>query len=85
MFWTWSTLSASRIAVMNDLFVTSTARGGGVAEALIEECRVRAARRGATSLEWQTAKDNLRAQAVYERVGGKRSEWLDYSLPTGAG
>jgi len=28
--------------------------------------------------------DNLRAQAVYERVGAKRSEWLDYSLDAGA-
>ena len=80
VFWTWSTLSASRIAVMNDLFVSSDARGGGYAEALIEECRVRAGRRGATSLGWQTAKDNVRAQKVYERVGGKREEWLDYSL-----
>jgi hypothetical protein len=39
-------------------------------------------RRGATSLGWQTAKDNLRAQKVYERVGGRRQEWLDYSLET---
>ena len=29
---------------------------------------------------WQTARDNQRAQAVYERVGARRSEWLDYSL-----
>jgi GNAT superfamily N-acetyltransferase len=80
VFWTWSTLSASRLAVMNDLFVAETARGQGTAEALIEACRARAARHGATALEWQTAKDNLRAQAVYDRVGGVRGEWLDYSL-----
>jgi GNAT superfamily N-acetyltransferase len=80
VYWSWSTLSASRIAVMNDLFVHGGARGGGVAEALIEECRVRTGRRGATSLGWQTAKDNHRAQKVYERVGGKREEWVDYSL-----
>ena len=34
VFWTWSTLSASRIGVMNDLFVHPDARGSGVAEAL---------------------------------------------------
>ncbi len=34
------------------------------------------------SLGWQTAKDNLRAQAVYDRVGGTREEWLDYSIDT---
>ena len=85
IFWTWSTLSASRIGVMNDLFVSSDARGGGLADALIAECVERCRERGATSLGWQTAKDNHRARAVYERVGGKREEWLDYSIEVGAG
>jgi GNAT superfamily N-acetyltransferase len=81
IFWTWSTLSASRIGVMNDLFVDREARGSGVAEALIAACAERCRERGATSLEWATAHDNHRAQAVYDRVGGKRdARWLDYSL-----
>ena len=80
IFWSWSTLSARRLGVMNDLFVAPGARGGGGAEALIAECVERCRQRGAGSLEWKTAKDNHRAQAVYERVGGKREEWLDYSL-----
>ncbi|HZI91726.1 MAG TPA: GNAT family N-acetyltransferase [Thermoleophilaceae bacterium] len=81
VFWSWSTLSASRIGVMNDLFVAEEGRGSGVAEALILGCVQRCRERGGvTSLQWQTAKDNLRAQAVYERVGAKREEWLDYSL-----
>jgi GNAT superfamily N-acetyltransferase len=80
IFWSWSTLSASRIAVMNDLYVAPEGRGGGVADALIAACLARARERGARSLGWQTAHDNLRAQAVYERVGGKREEWVDYSL-----
>lgn len=83
IFWTWSTLSAERIGVMNDLFVIPDARGSGAAEALISECAERCRARGAASLGWQTAKDNHRAQAVYDRVGGVRSEWLDYSLDTG--
>jgi GNAT superfamily N-acetyltransferase len=80
IFWSWSTLSASRIGVMNDLFVTAEARGRGAAEALIAACLEQARERGASSLGWQTARDNHRAQAVYERVGGRREEWLDYSL-----
>jgi len=83
IFWTWSTLSASRIGVMNDLFVADAARGSGLADALIGACVERCRERGATSLGWQTAKDNHRAQGVYERVGGKREEWLDYSIETG--
>jgi GNAT superfamily N-acetyltransferase len=80
IFWTWSTLSAARIGVMNDLYVAPEARGTGVAEALILECRERCRGRGARWLSWQTAKDNLRAQKLYERVGAKREEWVDYSL-----
>lgn len=81
VFWTWSTSSASRIGVMNDLFVHPDARGSGAADELIAECGRLARERGATSLEWQTAKDNLRAQNVYDRVGGKHDDrWLSYSL-----
>jgi ribosomal protein S18 acetylase RimI-like enzyme len=85
VFWSWSTLSAARIGVMNDLFVSPEARGTGAAEALIAACAAACREHGATSLEWSTAKDNQRAQAVYDRVGGRRSEWLDYSLPIDVG
>jgi GNAT superfamily N-acetyltransferase len=81
IFWSWSTNSAARIGVMNDLFVSPEARGSGAPDALIEECVERCRRRGAVRLEWQTALDNKRAQAVYERVGGTREQWYDYWLP----
>jgi GNAT superfamily N-acetyltransferase len=81
ILWTWSTLSTSRIAVMNDLFVSADARGGGTADALIAACAERARERGATSLDWQTARDNERARKVYDRVGGRADDrWVDYSL-----
>jgi GNAT superfamily N-acetyltransferase len=81
IFWTWSTLSGSRIGVMNDLFVAEAARGSGIAEELIAACAERCRERGATSLEWTTALDNHRAQRLYDRVGAQRDErWLDYTL-----
>ena len=80
VFWTWQTLSASRLGVMNDLFVAEGARGGGHADALIAECAERCRAHGAVSLTWQTALDNARAQALYDRVGAERSQWLDYDL-----
>jgi GNAT superfamily N-acetyltransferase len=83
VFWTWQTLGAARAAVMNDLFVAEHARGTRIADALIAACAEQARAHGAPHLVWQTAKDNLRAQAVYDRVGARRSEWLDYELPTG--
>lgn len=80
IFWSWSTLRASRIGVMNDLFVAPAARGGGIATALIAACRERCRQRGASALTWQTTRDNSAAQALYEAVGGRREELIDYSL-----
>ena len=81
VYWSWSTLGASRIGVMNDLYVEPDTRGTGLADALIAACAQRARQHGATELDWQTALDNHRAQAVYDRSGAHRSQWLDYSLP----
>jgi GNAT superfamily N-acetyltransferase len=80
IYWSWSTSDAARIGVMNDLFVAESARGGGIAERLIEACRAECSRRGARRLAWQTAPDNGRAQAVYDRVGATREQWVDYGL-----
>jgi GNAT superfamily N-acetyltransferase len=80
LYWTWSTVRAARIAVMNDLFVSPDARGGDVGEALIDACRTRCRERGVCWLEWRTAPDNERAQRLYERVGAQRGEWIDYGL-----
>ena len=82
LYWTWQTLAAARVGVMNDLFVAAEARGMGVAEGLIAACVERCREHGATRLVWQTASDNHRAQAVYARVGATRDDrWLDYDLP----
>jgi GNAT superfamily N-acetyltransferase len=80
IFWSWSTSSAARIGIMNDLFVAPRGRGTGIADALIAACVEECRRRGAATLTWQTAPDNAPAQKVYERVGATREEWVDYWL-----
>ena len=82
LYWTWQTLTAGRVGVMNDLYVAPEARGAGVAGGLIDACLERCREHGATALIWQTARDNTRAQALYDRIGATRDDrWLDYSLP----
>jgi GNAT superfamily N-acetyltransferase len=80
VFWSWDTTEASRIGIMNDLYVAPQARGCGLADALIGECMQLCRRRGASRLEWQTGPENARAQAVYDRVGGVREPWLVYVM-----
>jgi GNAT superfamily N-acetyltransferase len=78
--WKWSSLRGARIAVLEDLFVAPEARGKGAADALIEACADRARTNGAPVMTWLTAPDNHRAQAVYDRVGGKSASFLEYEL-----
>lgn len=80
LFWTWATTIAARVAVMNDLFVVREARRAGVGVALIDACVHQARAHGARRLTWQTAPDNLVAQALYDRVGARRETWVDYWL-----
>ncbi len=80
LFWTWDTLSGGPVGVMNDLFVVPGARGTGLADRLIEACREHCRKRGKVKLGWLTAPDNLRAQAVYDRVGGEREPCIEYWL-----
>jgi GNAT superfamily N-acetyltransferase len=84
VYWSWDTLLAARVGIMHDLYVAPAVRGRGVAEALIDACRFECRRHGAVKLGWQTARDNRRAQRVYERVGATRDEWIDYWLPAGS-
>jgi GNAT superfamily N-acetyltransferase len=81
IYWSYATTLAAPIGVMNDLFVAPSARGSGAAQALISACQAECARHGARRLTWQTAPDNKRAQTVYDRVGGRREQWIDYWLP----
>src|SRR5258708_28657431 len=61
---------------MNDLFVVPRARGLRVGERLIEACLERCAAHGAEEMEWQTAPENRRAQALYDRIGGRPQRWV---------
>jgi GNAT superfamily N-acetyltransferase len=80
LYWSWSTLHAARIAVMNDLYVVPESRGAGIGATLIDACRERCRQRGMSRMEWSTAPDNVRAQRLYDSVGAQRSEWIDYGL-----
>jgi GNAT superfamily N-acetyltransferase len=80
VFWTWQTLDAARVGVMNDLFVVPDARGQGVGRALIERCRALCRKRGAQKLVWETAPDNHTAQRLYDSTGAVSSTWLTYEI-----
>ena len=80
VYWTWQTLDAARIGVLNDLYTVPEARGKGVGRALIEHCRGLCRKRGAAKLVWETAPDNETAQRLYDGIGAESSSWLAYEI-----
>jgi ribosomal protein S18 acetylase RimI-like enzyme len=65
----FSSVSARRIWVLNDLFVAPAVRKRGVAHALMDRARDFAKEAGALRLILETAEDNHAAQALYESLG----------------
>lgn len=80
IYWTWQTLYAARVGVLNDLYVTPQARGTGTARALISQSLQLCHERGAAKLVWETAPDNETAQRLYDGIGAEKSTWFSYEL-----
>lgn len=80
IYWTWQTLYAARVGVLNDLYVEAAARGTGTGRALIDRGLQLCRDRGAEKLVWETAPDNATAQRLYDGIGAQKSTWLSYEL-----
>ena len=79
LFPSFTSVSTGRIWILNDLFVASSARGRGVARALMESVRRHAERTNAVRVELTTRFDNVAARRLYERVGYERDrEFMTY-------
>ena len=80
LYWTFSSVSASHVVLLNDLYVLPSRRGQGAGEALIAAAREVAHERGCSHLRWCTELHNRRAQRLYERVGAERVALFEYEF-----
>jgi GNAT superfamily N-acetyltransferase len=80
LYFSWSTLRARPVLVLNDLYLAEEARGTGAASELFEACRAYGRENGYAAMSWETAKDNARAQAFYAKMGGVPGTWVNYSV-----
>jgi ribosomal protein S18 acetylase RimI-like enzyme len=77
---TFCSVEARPILVLYDLFVTETARRGGVGRALMEAAQAYGREQGVARLDLSTAVDNLAGQALYESLGWERdADFYHYS------
>jgi GNAT superfamily N-acetyltransferase len=80
LYFSYSTLRAEKVAIMNDLYVIESERGSGVATELFKACHQYSKEYDCAYMSWVTASDNKRAQRFYEKMGGTVGAWLNYSI-----
>ena len=76
IYFSFCSVFAGPICILNDLFVPPGLRGAGVGAALLTEAEAFAASTGAIRITLQTAITNDRAQQLYEARGWTRSTTL---------
>lgn len=76
----FSSVSAKRLWILNDLFVAESARCKGVARSLMNRAREFAIDTNAKGLFLETAHDNLNGQALYQSLGYQRNSEFYYFL-----
>jgi len=67
----FSSVSMQRVYILNDLFVSQSARGKGIGEALLQRAKEFAIETSSKGLTLETAIDNP-AQHLYERLDWKK-------------
>jgi GNAT superfamily N-acetyltransferase len=78
LFPSFSSVVMQRIWILNDLFVSTAARGQGVGEALLRRAEQFARETQAKRLVLSTATDNIAAQRLYEKLGWQRDTVFFY-------
>lgn len=62
------TLDGNEACFIDDLWVTESHRGTGLAKSLIDQVRATARERGWAHVRWVAEAKNVRARALYERI-----------------
>jgi len=76
----FSSVGLQRTWLLNDLYVNGSARGKGIAAALLQQAKAFGIETNARWLMLETAADNLTAQSVYEKNGWKKIDDVFYEL-----
>jgi GNAT superfamily N-acetyltransferase len=66
-----STIQVTPVCYLEDLFTLQSARGQGVARALIEAVYARARAAGIKSVYWQTHESNTVAMRLYDKIAAR--------------
>ncbi|KXI27445.1 GNAT family N-acetyltransferase [Paraglaciecola hydrolytica] len=80
VLFSYSSILAAKVALLNDLYIVPEQRNQGYARQLIKHCHLFAQAKKAARLQWLTKQDNHRAQGLYDTLPATKSPWFVYTL-----
>ncbi|MBU1831578.1 MAG: GNAT family N-acetyltransferase [Gammaproteobacteria bacterium] len=80
----FSSVSAQRSWILNDLYVSEEARGKGIGKRLLNKAKEHAIVTKAKGISLETSRSNIQAQSLYESLGYvKDLDYYSYYLSVG--
>ncbi|MGF7036561.1 GNAT superfamily N-acetyltransferase [Paenibacillus mucilaginosus] len=80
LYFTYSTMKANPITIMNDFFLLEPYRGTEAQTRLFAHCRSFSLDNGFSYMSWITGTGNERAQHFFDEAGALRGSWVNYSI-----
>ncbi|MDQ0193653.1 GNAT family N-acetyltransferase [Paenibacillus wynnii] len=81
LYFTFSTMKADKIAVMNDLFVTEPYRDTELESQLFLACKNYCINQGYANMTWITSINNTRAQSFFNTMNAfQGKDWVHFSI-----
>jgi len=80
LYFSYSSVSTAKIAILNDLYVRKNQRSKGYGKELIDHAINTAKTSGFSQVRWCTHNSNKQAQNLYKKYQANISKWLHYDL-----
>ncbi|WP_433944769.1 GNAT family N-acetyltransferase [Paenibacillus sp. SN-8-1] len=81
LYFTFSTMKADKIAVMNDLFVIEPFRDSELESRLYMTCKNYCIDQGFANMTWITSINNTRAQSFFKKMNAiQGKDWVHFSI-----
>lgn len=80
LYFSYSSVSAKRIAILNDLYVKDNYRKCGFGKKLIDYAIEYTNKLEIDQVRWCTRIDNVKAQGLYSKYKANKTDWFHYDF-----
>ncbi len=80
LYFSFSSIKAEKVTIMNDLYLQEHLRDTEVEVQLFKHCHKYTQDHGFTHMSWVAAPHNTRAHRFFDQMGCTRIDWVDYMM-----